>query len=145
MLYVTSKPRLFDTESFVMLQLGGGSPQFYYHDCSGRIPGHTTSMPPVGPGRVRTGNQRLPVLCHCQLGQDIPVFISYNKKVGDTAHLNPSQVPALGRVRIECSAVYTLRCLFVRMSVELQAKGRETQQGLSDARTRLRWWSMTVG
>ena len=24
-------------------------------------------------GRVRTGNQRLPVLCHhCQLGQDIP-------------------------------------------------------------------------
>ena len=24
-------------------------------------------------GRVRTGNQRLPVLCHCQLGQDIPI------------------------------------------------------------------------
>ena len=24
-------------------------------------------------GRVRTGNQRYPVLCHCQLGQDIPV------------------------------------------------------------------------
>ena len=24
-------------------------------------------------GRVRTGDQRLPVLCHCQLGQDIPV------------------------------------------------------------------------
>ena len=23
-------------------------------------------------GRVRTGNQRYPVLCHCQLGQDIP-------------------------------------------------------------------------
>ena len=23
-------------------------------------------------GRVRTGDQRLPVLCHCQLGQDIP-------------------------------------------------------------------------
>ena len=23
-------------------------------------------------GRVRTGDQLLPVLCHCQLGQDIP-------------------------------------------------------------------------
>ena len=42
---------------------GGGSQQLYYHDCSGRIPGHTT----------RAGNQRLPVLCHCQLGQDIPL------------------------------------------------------------------------
>ena len=27
---------------------GGGSPQLYYHDCMGRIPGHTTSVPPVG-------------------------------------------------------------------------------------------------
>ena len=27
-------------------------------------------------GRVRTGDQRLPVLCHCQLGQDIPVNTS---------------------------------------------------------------------
>ena len=27
---------------------GGGSQQFYYHDCSGRIPGHTTRAPPVG-------------------------------------------------------------------------------------------------
>ena len=27
-------------------------------------------------GRVRTGDQRLPVLCHCQLGQDIP-YIQY--------------------------------------------------------------------
>ena len=26
-------------------------------------------------GRVRTGNQRLPVLCHCQLGQDIPTAL----------------------------------------------------------------------
>ena len=26
-------------------------------------------------GRVRTGDQRLPVLCHCQLGQDIPIQI----------------------------------------------------------------------
>ena len=33
---------------------GGGSQQLYYHDCSGRIPGHTT-------GRVRTGDQLLPV------------------------------------------------------------------------------------
>ena len=24
-------------------------------------------------GRVRTGDQRYPVLCHCQLGQDIPI------------------------------------------------------------------------
>ena len=30
--------------------VGGGSPQLYhdYHDCSGRIPGHTTRAPPVG-------------------------------------------------------------------------------------------------
>ena len=27
---------------------GGGSPQLYYHDCSGRIPGHTTRAPAVG-------------------------------------------------------------------------------------------------
>ena len=27
---------------------GGGSTQLYYHDCSGRIPGHTTRAPPVG-------------------------------------------------------------------------------------------------
>ena len=27
---------------------GGGSPQLYYHDCSGRIPVHTTRAPPVG-------------------------------------------------------------------------------------------------
>ena len=26
----------------------GGSPQLYYHDCSERIPGHTTRAPPVG-------------------------------------------------------------------------------------------------
>ena len=31
-------------------------------------------------GRVQTGDQRLPVLCHCQLGQDmVPVYdMSYN-------------------------------------------------------------------
>ena len=27
---------------------GGGSPQLYHHDCSGRIPGYTTRAPPVG-------------------------------------------------------------------------------------------------
>ena len=26
---------------------GGGSPQLYYHDCSGRIPGHTARAPPI--------------------------------------------------------------------------------------------------
>ena len=26
-------------------------------------------------GRVRTGDQRYPVLCHCKLGQDIPLHI----------------------------------------------------------------------
>ena len=26
-------------------------------------------------GRVRTGDQRYPVLCHCQLGQDIPINV----------------------------------------------------------------------
>ena len=30
------------------LHKGGGSPQLYYHDCSGRIPGHTTRAPQVG-------------------------------------------------------------------------------------------------
>ena len=25
-------------------------------------------------GRIQTGDQLLPVLCHCQLGQDIPVI-----------------------------------------------------------------------
>ena len=44
--------------------------RFYYHDCSGNIPGHTTRVPPVG-------DQRLPVLCHCQLGQDIRVPSSH--------------------------------------------------------------------
>ena len=28
-------------------------------------------------GRVWTGDQLLPVLCHCQLGQDIPVYVLY--------------------------------------------------------------------
>ena len=37
----------------------GRSPQLYYHDCSGRIPGHHKGAT----GRVRTGDQRLPVLC----------------------------------------------------------------------------------
>ena len=37
---------------------GGGSPQLYYHDREQ----HKDSN-----GRVRTGDQRYPVLCHCQL------------------------------------------------------------------------------
>ena len=28
-------------------------------------------------GRVQTGDRRLPVLCHCQLGQDIPTKYYY--------------------------------------------------------------------
>ena len=30
-------------------------------------------------GRVRTGDQLFPVLCHCQLGQDIPTFHFFNR------------------------------------------------------------------
>ena len=36
---------------------GGGSPQLCYHDCSGRIPGHTTRAPPVGFGLETNGFQ----------------------------------------------------------------------------------------
>ena len=32
--------------------------------------------------RVRTGNQRLPVLCHCQLGQDIPTYQYFKTCIG---------------------------------------------------------------
>ena len=31
-------------------------------------------------GRVRTGNQRLPVLCHCQLGQDISITMEFTSR-----------------------------------------------------------------
>ena len=48
---------------------GGGSPQLYYHDCSGRIPGHTTRAPQVGFERETN--------CHRQLGQDF--FFGYEK------------------------------------------------------------------
>ena len=61
-----------------------------------RIPGHTARAPPVrrssitttvreqnprshykgATGRVRTGDQRYPVLCRCQLGQYIPTLTS---------------------------------------------------------------------
>ena len=37
-----------DTRYRLVLWKGGGSPQLYYHDCSRRIPGHTTRAPPVG-------------------------------------------------------------------------------------------------
>ena len=33
---------------FFVVREGGGSPQLYYHDCAGRIPGHTTRAPRVG-------------------------------------------------------------------------------------------------
>ena len=40
-------------------------------------------------GRVRTGNQRLPALCHCQLGQDIPVKgIGCRVRVNDFRKIN---------------------------------------------------------
>ena len=45
---------------------GGGSPPLDYHDCSGTRP-HLKGAT----GRVRTGDRRYPVLCLCQLGQDI--------------------------------------------------------------------------
>ena len=62
---------------------GGGSPQLYYHDCSGRIPGQSPSDHKGATGRVRTGDQLLPILCHCQLGHDIP------------EHLTPARLPAV--------------------------------------------------
>ena len=33
-------------------------------------------------GRVRTGDQRLPFLCHCQLGQDIPTMATPGPRQG---------------------------------------------------------------
>ena len=48
---------------------GGGSPQLYCHDCSGTSP---SSHHKGAIGRVRTGDKWYPVLCNCQLGQDIP-------------------------------------------------------------------------
>ena len=50
---------------------GGGSPQLYYHDCSGQIPGHTTRAPPAG-FELETNGFQFYAICHCQLGQDIP-------------------------------------------------------------------------
>ena len=32
-------------------------------------------------GRVRTGDQRLPILCHCQLGQDIPLSFGFTPRL----------------------------------------------------------------
>ena len=45
--------------------------------------------------RVRTGNQRLPVLCHCQLGQDIPNQ-SMNQQIFPTLGMNLRNVTSLG-------------------------------------------------
>ena len=36
---------------------GGGSPQLYYHDCSGRIQGHTTRILYLGKDLVVCGGQ----------------------------------------------------------------------------------------
>ena len=33
---------------YIAVSQGGGSQQLYYHDCSGRISGHTTREPQVG-------------------------------------------------------------------------------------------------
>ena len=44
--------------------------QLYYHDCMGP----KSQVTPQGTtGRVGTGDQKYPALCHCQLGQDIPL------------------------------------------------------------------------
>ena len=44
-------------------------------------------------GRVRTGDQRLPVQCHCQLGQDIPGLVIPHDDVGRPATHRPPDHP----------------------------------------------------
>ena len=47
-------------------------------------------------GRVRTGDQRLPVLCHCQLGQDIPNFSRkkfVSLSLSNSSHWHRSEPP----------------------------------------------------
>ena len=63
------KTRMAGNEVNLEIGEGGGSPQLYYHDCSGRIPGHTTRAPQVG--------FELETNCHRQLGQDF--FFGYEK------------------------------------------------------------------
>ena len=41
-------------------------------------------------GRVRTGDQRHPVLCHCQLRQDIPIQVAAVLELND--HVNSDSV-----------------------------------------------------
>ena len=62
------------------------------------------------PGRVRTGDQRPSILCHCQHGQDIPTL----------RHSSRLRAGRSTDIRIECSAVYTLRCLYM---ARITAKG----------------------
>ena len=50
---------------------GGGSQQLYYHDCSEVREQRPRTHHKGATGRVLTGDQLYPVLCHCQLGQDI--------------------------------------------------------------------------
>ena len=45
-------------------------------------------------GRVRTGNQRLPGLCHYQLGQDIPLHNAVPTRSPARARLGPGWAPA---------------------------------------------------
>ena len=62
------------------IRKGGGLPQLYYQDCSGtqhtparsHHKGAAPTRMQTQPARVRTGDRRYPVLCFCQLGQDIP-------------------------------------------------------------------------
>ena len=57
----------------------GGSPHLYYHDCSG-----TKSQ--VTPQGRKGSDQRHPVLCHCQLGQDIYTSIKLQQLEAAARH-----------------------------------------------------------
>ena len=52
-------------------------------------------------GRVRTGDQRLPVLCHCQLGQDISTAVKHisSRKASLAARVAGTDAPARGGPR----------------------------------------------
>ena len=75
-------------------------------------------------GRVRTGDQLLPVLCHCQLGQDIPTYLCATIVVAQAScltifNLSPRQKPAIlpivKRASV-CVCVYAL-CMTVSWMV----------------------------
>ena len=52
-------------------------------------------------GRVRTGDQRLPVLCHCQLGQDIPGTCEMNCNNGSSWMLSDELVTVWWNLNFE--------------------------------------------